>query len=62
VAVAEGIALGTLVKPHDFRLSQMILLDPHQDGPSKIVDVITPPGPVLGHAAFSLDGPVAPFT
>jgi len=30
---------------HGFQQSRKVLLAPHQDGPGKVGDVITPPGP-----------------
>jgi len=38
-------ALGGLGIPHGLQQSQVILLAPHEEGPSKVGGVVTPPGP-----------------
>ena len=43
--VAGAAALGGPKIPHDQQQSQIVLLAPHQDVPSKVGDVVTPAGP-----------------
>jgi len=57
VADIEG-----LETPHGQQQSQILLLAPHQDGPSKVGDIVTPPGPwtttgPLSHVSSQQDFP-----
>jgi len=42
---AGAAALGRLEIPHRQQQSRTVLLASHQDGPSKVGDFVTPPGP-----------------
>jgi len=50
--VEGSTALGGLDIPHGSQQSLIVLLAPHQDGPSEAGDVVTPPGP------WSTSGPL----